>query len=732
VFGLLALALMPLVLLGGAELGLRLAGYGYSTSFFKPIRTADGDFFVENDKFGLSFFPPKMARSPAPVLMRARKPAGAYRIFILGESAALGDPRPAYGAGRYLQVLLRERFPGVDFEVICVAMTAINSHAILPIARECARHEGDLWIIYMGNNEMVGPFGATTVFGSRTPRLSYVRLGLAIEKTRMGQLLMAAIRKLAGDSKPGETWGGMKMLMEHRVPPDDPGREVVHQNFRKNLDDILRAGEAAHVPMMLCTMAVNLRDCPPFASVVHTNLPASERAALERLGAEAALAEGRESWMEALEKYVEAARIEPQSAELQFRLGNCLLHITNSPAAREHFVRACDLDELPFRADSQINDAVRQTGQAHSSHNLICSDAESLFATNSPTGVPGQESFYDHVHFNFDGNYRLARSWAEQMRSLLPALVLNHAVGDWVSQETCERRLGLTDYNRYPVFQVVLRRLVEPPFVNQFGHTQYVEAVQSQARALRQRIDKGSLARTREIYLEALTLSPGDHRLHENFAEFLEEVGDLPGTLAEWRRVRELIPHHHFAWFKEGYLLRCQGRLTEALAPLRHAVDLRPDLAKAWLELGMIHAVEGKTELALSEYERVRRLTPDDCQVYALTGKALSSLGRRAEAIQSLRRSVQLDPTFSEARCALGEALALDGRVPEARREFEEVIRQKPDHAAAHLNLGLALVQEGQLDNALNEFEEAKGLDPKNKLAVEYAEKLRAQKKPWR
>ena len=61
-------------------------------------------------------------------------------------------------------------------------MTAINSHVILPIARECARRDGDLWIIYMGNNEMVGPFGAGTVFGfARTGSMALVRAELALK-----------------------------------------------------------------------------------------------------------------------------------------------------------------------------------------------------------------------------------------------------------------------------------------------------------------------------------------------------------------------------------------------------------------------------------------------------------------------------------------------------------------------------------------------------------------------
>jgi len=86
------------------------------------------------------------------------------RTAVFGESAALGDPAPSYGAGRYLQAMLSEQFPDEKFEVVNVSITAINSHAILPIARECARQQGDFWIIYMGKNEMVGPFGAASVF----------------------------------------------------------------------------------------------------------------------------------------------------------------------------------------------------------------------------------------------------------------------------------------------------------------------------------------------------------------------------------------------------------------------------------------------------------------------------------------------------------------------------------------------------------------------------------------
>jgi hypothetical protein len=128
---------------------------------------------VANHDFGLPFFPRSQVRISDMSVMPATKAPDTFRIFIFGESAAMGDPRPNFGAGCYLEVLLAERFPQTKFELINTSTTAINSHVILPIARECARHSGDLWLIYIGNNEMVGPFGAATVFGARAPPLGW-------------------------------------------------------------------------------------------------------------------------------------------------------------------------------------------------------------------------------------------------------------------------------------------------------------------------------------------------------------------------------------------------------------------------------------------------------------------------------------------------------------------------------------------------------------------------------
>ena len=728
-----ALVVIPSLVLGGAEAVLRLAGYGYCTRLFKPLRIGGREFLVENDRFSLWFFPPELARTPGPVRMKPQKPPGTYRIFILGESAAMGDPEPGFGAGRYLEVLLRERFPEAKFELINVAFTAINSHVIVPIARECAAHEGDLWIVYMGNNEMVGPFGAATVFGPKAPPLGLVRLSLAAQETRLGQGMKALVRRLGAKSATPASWGGMQMFLGNQVPPDAPRKDTVYRNFQKNLHDILRAGCNSGARIILSTVAVNLKDCPPLASVSDTILPAGDRARLEQWLVEGAALESQGKFAEAAGRYQQAAELDSLSAELQFRWGNCLLHLTNT-AARLHFQRACDLDALPFRADSRINRLITETALhweprlEAGAPRVALFDAAAALAKASPDGIPGQETFYEHVHLNFDGNYLLALGWAEQVAHFLPPPMSRRAAADWASQELCERRLGLTDWNRSIVVEGMLRRMKQPPLSAQSNNSRRLETLQAWDTDLRRRMDATSAARARALFLEATQRVPDDYCLHENFASFLVATGDLPGAAAQWQQVHELIPQDYLANFRLGELLRLQGRLAEAQAPLLQAASLRPFISDPWFELGQIHAAEGKLDLALQEFGRARQLQPNDPEYAYQAARTLALLNRREEAIKQFRQAVQLNPGHWQAHDALGGQLGLDGKVSEAKAEFVEVIRLQPAYARAHLNLGVALLKEGQAGGAALEFKEALRLEPTNSVARDYLR--RAQPAP--
>jgi tetratricopeptide (TPR) repeat protein len=721
-FRLAALMLVPLLAFGGLEAALRLAGYGHRTSFFERIRIGQREFLVNNENFSLRFFPPQLMRWPGPIRMDASKSNDVFRIFILGESAAQGDPEPAYGAWRYLEMLLRERFPGQHFEVVNVAVTAINSHVILPIARECAQHQGDLWIVYMGNNEMVGPFGAVTVFGTRAPPWWSVRMNLAVQQTRVGQLIAALIRKLEGKSA-SSTWGGMQMFLGNQLTPDDPRREVVYRNFQRNLDDILAAGLSSGAKIILNIVAVNLKDCPPFASLSNRNLPAGERTACEQLYADGCLAEAQDRFAEAAQRFEKASRVDATMAGLQFRWGDCLLHLTNSAAAREHFERACDYDALPFRADSRINSLIRQAGQRAGS-SVVLFDAAAALESNNPARVCGQESFYEHVHFNFDGSYRLARAWAGQVEPLLPETVRDRAAAGWASQETCERRLGLTDWNRDLVIRSVTQRLLQPPFSGQPNNSRRLEALDGQLTELRRGMNGTAEAKAREIYLDALKRTPQDYILHQNYAEFLQLIGDLKQATAEWRQASELSPRNPFASYQAGRLYAQRSQWAEAQAALSNAIALHPRYLEAWLALGSIDLAQGKLELAMEQYDRARLLQPNDPRVFFEMGTAFSLLQRSPESVASFRRALALKPDYWEAHYALAGELALHDNISDAKSEFEQTIRLQPGYAPAYFNLGVALMKLGQMDNASRQFEETLRLEPTNQFALQYLHQI--------
>ncbi len=243
----------------------------------------------------------------------------------------------------------------------------------------------------MGNNEMIGPFGAISVFGSQAPPLWYVRLSLAMQRTRVGQLVESFGRKLAGHAgEHGPSWGGMQMFLKNQIAPGDRRKEQVYHAFERNLGDILRTGKAAGVPIVLSTVAVNLKDCAPFASLFNTNGAAADFDSFASIKTEALAKQNQgEVSRAAGAKFEQAAQLDPHYAEVQFRWAQCLLESTNLQAARRHFEQARDDDALQFRSDSRINRLVREEAERFAGRGVTLCDAVSLVASNSPAGIGG-------------------------------------------------------------------------------------------------------------------------------------------------------------------------------------------------------------------------------------------------------------------------------------------------------------------------------------------------------
>ncbi len=689
-FRLIAVAGVPLVLLCLLETALRVVGYGYQPGVTVACKVNGVPHRGDNLTFSRRFFPAMLAREFEPFVFPTRKPAGTYRVFVLGSSAAQGVPNHAFRFGRILEAMLQERFPDTRFEVITAAMAAINSHVVVEVAKDCARYEPDLFVIYMGNNEVVGPYGPGTVLTPVLSNLHLIRLGIAARKTRIGQLLsgLTRVRREGGPTR----WQGMEMFVGQQVRVDDPRLNVVYKHFRRNLEDICRAAAGAGAQTILCTLGTNLRDCPPFASLPKPGLTAEQQARWEQFYRQGVQYETQASHAQAIESYLEAARIDDSHAELQFRLGQCHWQLGEYEKAAGHFTRARDLDVLRFRADSGINETIKAVADQRRGQGVHLADVATSLADNSPHELPGEEFFYEHVHLTFEGNYLVARTVLDQIEPVVAERLKGAGQGEVPTLERCAQRLMYTDWSRHQSLDTIVNEfLAKPPFTNQLHHKEHVAILQQKLDALKKGLSPDVLRAIAEQYRAMIAQAPDDWRLHWDYGKLLaEDLEQYEPAAGEYRTVLNLLPHSYTGYNSLGSVLRAKGDLRGAVAEYEKVLDLKPMAGDTHNNLAWCLQKQGKEDMAASHYRKAIRFAPDCVPAYLGLGEMLFKKGRLEEALEV---------------CQAGVAAA-------------------PKHPLLHSNVGLVLIKLGRREEGAREIRTALQLDPNSPQIRKVAETL--------
>jgi tetratricopeptide (TPR) repeat protein len=264
--------------------------------------------------------------------------------------------------------------------------------------------------------------------------------------------------------------------------------------------------------VIVATVATNLEDCAPFASLHREGLSADDSRSWSGLVQQGSRAEDNRAFAEALAAYSSALKIDDQYAELEFRIARCLWQLGDYTRAHEHFSRARDLDTLRFRADSRINEINRAAG---GSPGVELVDVERMLSKASPNNLIGSEFVYEHVHLTPRANYLIAAAMFHQIESRFPAAQAQGAAGI-ASQAEIEQRLALTEHDRVRMTREMLGRLQKPPFTSQLNHADQVLRLAIQVGAPDQNPDQ-----TAGEYQWAIQQRPDDRVLHYNFGLFL-------------------------------------------------------------------------------------------------------------------------------------------------------------------------------------------------------------------
>jgi tetratricopeptide (TPR) repeat protein len=489
---------LPILFLLLIELSLVLIGYGHPSDYFLT-RTDDGkDYLQTNGKFRLQFFPSKVSLSQPETTISRDKDDSTVRIFVLGGSAAQGFPDPDFGFSPLLERILQIQYPILSFEVVNTAMIAINSHVVYEIAKSVSDQQGDIAILLMGNNEVVGPYGPGTVFQSFNKNIFMIRASLAVKRSRTGQLISNTVASFRPGDEKLPDWKGMETFIENRVRRDDVRLASVYKHFRKNMEDTIELLLDSGKTVVVSTVPVNLRDTAPFASMHDPDLGENDLERWESLYSEGINYADSGRCGQAIRNFREAEGIDASFADLHYRLAHCYRDINDLSAASERFRKARDFDSLRFRADGEINGLIREVAAGYAGQRVRLADLEQKFEAATHPDLPGQDLFYEHVHLNFAGHYLIAAGFAEIINRILPA----KPVRPIPSGEQVADLVDYPDRQTWFVLNRIVDMLQYPPFSYEINQREQIQRIKSDMEALQSYLkeDRGSSKRRWPVF----------------------------------------------------------------------------------------------------------------------------------------------------------------------------------------------------------------------------------------
>ncbi|MFP4281748.1 MAG: hypothetical protein ACLFU2_03920 [Opitutales bacterium] len=567
------------LLLGGLELALRLGNFGHSTRFYEErLGAGFAPILRENPSFAAPWFRPGLAPRPLPFILPAQKEERSYRLFVLGASAAQGDPEASFSLARQLDVLLSEAYPEIHFEVVNAAVPAINSHVVRRIATDLAALEPDLFIAYMGNNEVIGPFGPASL---HTPSLeSAFAIGVVttLRASRTGQLFA----RLFEDPGDLSAEGSGREMIPPPIRHDDPSLLGVRKRFAANLEAIVRSGARAGARTLLCTVLTNQEDFAPFLAEHRTSLTAAEKQAWESASNAGDAARARGQVTTAVAHYRAAAAIDDTHAGLAFRLGRALLASGEHAPAAQWLARAQELDTLRFRTTAAFNEVVVQTARK-ASESAVLIDLRDLAPRHSASGLPGDELLYEHVHLSFTGTFEAAqRLFRAVSRELRASGHIDAIAPPPLTLKEMRLHLAFTPHDQAMIARALLARFTAPPFAGKPDQPAFLatwEQRRTDAEALLARPD--SVEAIIQLYGYALEQRPRDWVLARDFAVALVALDQPTEAIPLLRQVDALIKNDPKTLFALASALQTTGDedgAARVFARLRALVPDHPGL----------------------------------------------------------------------------------------------------------------------------------------------------------
>jgi tetratricopeptide (TPR) repeat protein len=377
------LFLIPIIFFVILELGLRIFNYGYDLTMWSEA--APGKTVLNPWVAKRYFTNVKTVPSSIEDIFDSEKAENTFRVFVLGESSAAGYPYMPMGSfSRYIRKRLELSYPDKKIEMINLALSATNSFTLRDFIPDILNEKPDLILIYAGHNEYYGALGVgslESIGNSRTLVNAYL-FAQRFKTTQLVRDFIQWILKLVSEDSVKSLTGTLmsRMAKDKQIELNSDIYKVGLEQFEENFSDIIEEINEAGVPLIISTMASNLRSQRPFISIKNNKLP---------------------------------------PAEIIFEEASKEYELKNYSKADSLYRYAKDLDGLRFRAPELINKIIKKLGRQF---NTSIIDVDSLFASLSPNGIIGDNLMTDHVHPTLEGFHEIGNLFYKKMieKSFLP------------------------------------------------------------------------------------------------------------------------------------------------------------------------------------------------------------------------------------------------------------------------------------------------------------------------
>jgi lysophospholipase L1-like esterase len=341
-----------------------------------------------------------------------------FRIFCVGGSTVQGRPFAIETSfPTWLELRLKAIDPSKDWNAINCGGVSYASYRLAPIVEEIVNYQPDLIVLYTGHNEFLedrtyADVKTTSPWVARThERMSSIRTYSFLRSLVVRETDSSELEKLPANVEARLDFrNGLSQYKR-----DLQWRENIANHFEHNLRRMVKAAIEADVPIVVCNPIANLADASPFKSESGAGLTADEVQRFEKAWQEVPSGESISDWRAEIERLKPLLKLNPQHAELRYRIGQAYHQIGEIELAKEHLLAAKEEDICPLRIIEPMYESIRRVV---TDYDVALVDVKSFFESRVPDGIVGSESMLDHVHPTIHGHQLIAKLLEEEMSRL--------------------------------------------------------------------------------------------------------------------------------------------------------------------------------------------------------------------------------------------------------------------------------------------------------------------------